>query len=464
MNLLSPTRFYPPAPTPHKSPLGPFALLLTLRRNPLEIWCEDDFRLPMQLRKTIVDRRALVNDPAAIRRIFVDNVRNYEKNELQLRLLRPALGVGIITSNGDAWRRQRQMMASLFTPQRVKAFAVAQAAAAQQCAERIAHVSRACSEHTLDVATEMGRLTLEILEHTLFGQGLACEPSMFQQAIAHYLETLGRLDYFDLVGLPDWLPRLNRLTGRKSLQHAARVVNEMIGQRRALLERGAPAPQDLITLLLSAHDAEGQAMSERELHDNIVSFIGAGHETSANALTWILYLLSQSPAWRARVEAEIDAHAHEGPAFTDLPVTRAVIEETLRLYPPIPMMSRIAHEDDTLSGVAIPAGTIVTVAAYVLHRHQTLWSDPHAFDPERFMGTARENIQRHAYIPFGAGARVCIGMSFAMTEMLVVLRCLLGRFRFDLVPGHRVMPQVRVAMRPQHGMMMRISTRQAGRP
>src|SRR5690242_509125 len=114
MDLLSPTRFYPPAPTPHKSPLGPLALLLTLRRNPLEIWCEDDFRLPIQLRKTIVDRRALVNDPAAIRRIFIDNVRNYEKNELQLRLLRPALGVGIITSNGNAWRRQRHMMAPFF--------------------------------------------------------------------------------------------------------------------------------------------------------------------------------------------------------------------------------------------------------------------------------------------------------------------------------------------------------------
>ncbi|WP_063894381.1 cytochrome P450 [Burkholderia ubonensis] len=459
MDLLQPTRFCPPMPTPHKTPLGPLALLLTIRRNPLEIWSEDDFRLPIQLRKTIVDCRALVSDPAAIRQIFVDNARNYEKNELQLRLLRPALGVGVVTANGDVWRRQRQMMAPFFTPQRVKALAGAQAAAAQQCAGRVAQVMCAGGARTLDIAEEMGRLTLEILEHTLFGQGLACEPSVFQRAIAHYLETLGRLDYFDLVGLPDWLPRLNRLKGRKTLQHAARMVDEMIEQRRALLERGEPAPQDLVTLLLSARDAAGQPLSERELHDNIITFIGAGHETSANALTWTLYLLSQSPHWRARVEAEIDAHAHEGPEFTDLPVTRAVIEETLRLYPPIPMMSRIAREDDTLSGVAIPAGTIVTVATYVLHRHQTLWRDPHAFDPERFIGTNRERIARHAYIPFGAGGRVCIGMGFAMTEMLVVLRCLLGRFRFDLVAGHPVAPQVRVAMRPQYGMKMRVSAR-----
>ncbi|CAD6514322.1 Pentalenene oxygenase [Paraburkholderia sabiae] len=403
MDLLQPVLFHPPAPAPHKSPLGRLALLLTIRRNPLEIWCEDDFRLPIQLRKSIVDHRALVNDPAAIRHIFVDNARNYEKNELQLRLLRPALGVGIITSNGDAWRRQRQMMAPLFTPQWVKTFAVGQAEAARQCAERITRSMRACGEHTLDIAAEMGRLTLEILEHTLFSHGLACEPSVFQQAIARYLETRGRLDYLDLVGLPDWLPRLNRLKGRKSLQHATRVVNEMIAQRRALLECGGPAPQDLLTLLLSARDAEGQPLSERELRDDIVTFIGAGHETSANALTWTLYLLSQSHVWRARVEAEIDAHAHEAPTFVDLPVTRAVIEESLRLYPPISMMSRVAREDDTLAGVAIPAGAIVTVAPYVLHRHKTLWSDPYVFDPERFMGARRERIARHAYIPFGAG-------------------------------------------------------------
>lgn len=458
--MLEPSAFYPPAPMPHRAPLGPLALLLTIRRNVLDIWTEADFRLPIQLRKTIVDRRALISDPAAIRHIFVDNARNYEKNELQLRLLRPALGVGLVTANGDAWRRQRQMLAPFFSPPRMNALAAAQDAAAAQSAARIAAVAQAANgDRTLDIADEMGRLTLEILEHTLFSAGLDYVPSMFQKTVAQYLETLGRLDYLDLIGMPDWLPRWNRFKGRRTLRFAAQVVDGMIDARRRMLDSGESAPPDLLTHLLSARDPAGEALSTREVHDNIVTFIGAGHETSANALTWTLYLLSQSPHWRARVEAEIDTYAHEGPHFADLPLVRAVIEETLRLYPPIPMMSRIAREADAVSGVSIPAGTIVTVAPYVLHRHETLWREPNRFDPARFLGEQRAQIARHAWLPFGAGGRTCIGMGFAMSEMIVVLRHLLRRFRFDLAPGHPVTPQVRVTMRPQYGMKMRVRLR-----
>ncbi|WP_167052993.1 cytochrome P450 [Burkholderia sp. Ax-1719] len=444
-------------------PLGPLALLLTIRRNVLDIWTEADFRLPLQIRKTIVDRRALISDPAAIRHIFVDNARNYEKNELQLRLLRPALGVGLVTANGDAWRRQRQMLAPFFSPPRMNALAAAKDAATARSAARIGAIAQAANgDNTLDIADEMGRLTLEILEHTLFSAGLDYVPSMFQKAVAQYLETLGRLDYLDLIGMPDWLPRWNRFKARHTLRFAAQVVDGMVDARRRLIDGsqdGEGVPPDLLTHLLGARDAAGRNLSTREVHDNIVTFIGAGHETSANALTWTLYLLSQSPHWRARVEAEIDAHAHEGPHFADLPLTRAAIEETLRLYPPIPMMSRIAREDDAVAGMAIPAGTIVTVAPYVLHRHETLWHDPNCFDPERFIGEQRAKIARHAWLPFGAGARTCIGMGFAMSEMIVVLRHLLRRFRFDLAPGHPVMPQVRVTMRPQYGMKMRVQLR-----
>lgn len=461
MDLIEPPPFLPPVPRPQAAPLGTLALLRTLRRNVLEIWTEDDFRQPYQVRRTIVDHRTLVNDPDAIRHIFVDNARNYDKNELQLRLLRPALGTGLVTANGDTWRRQRQMLAPFFTPPRMKALVTAQAEVVAQSVARLEQIARADAGTgaTLELGAEMGRLTLEILEHTLFGAGLVSLPSAFQQAVAHYLETLGQPALFDLLGLPGWLPRLNRIRGRKTLQLAQQVVDEMITTRQRMLDSGAAAPPDLMTQLLDARDAAGQGFSRREVHDNIITFIGAGHETTANALTWALYLLSQAPGWRARVEAEIDAHARAPADFTDLPVTRAVIEETLRLYPPIPMTSRVARERDVLPGVTIPAGSIVTVAPYVLHRHATLWDAPHAFDPERFLGENRARIARHAYLPFGAGSRICIGMGFAMNEMLVALRHLLARLRFDLLDGHPVAPQVRVSTRPQYGMKMRVTLR-----
>jgi len=255
------------------------------------------------------------------------------------------------------------------------------------------------------------------------------------------------------------VPRLNRLRGRTTLGFAERVVNDMISARRRLLASGEAAPQDMLTLLLQAQGSDGPSVSASEVRDNIVTFIGAGHETTANALTWTLYTLSQAADWRARVEAEIDENVSRGAPVTELAITQAVLEESMRLYPPVSMMSRLALQDDTVAGVHIAAGTIVTVAPYVLHRHRTLWRDADLFDPERFLGANRDAIDRYAYLPFGVGPRVCIGMGFAMTEMLLILRHLLSRFRFDLVPGHLVEPQVRLTMRPAHGMKMQVTTR-----
>jgi cytochrome P450 len=450
------SHFRPPVPTPRAKPPGPLQLLAVLRRNVLEVWSEADFEIPIQIRKTIVDRRALVSDPVGIRHVFLENARNYPKNELQLRLLRPAVGAGLLTSNGDNWKRQRRILAPLFSPKQVEAFAAAKERVVAQSAERLMQKPAGA---IVDLSEEMGRLTLEILEHTLFGQGLGRDPSEFQHAITRYFDTLGQLDLFDMLGLPSFVPRLNRLRGRTTLGFAERVVNDMISARRRLLASGEAAPQDMLTLLLQAQGSDGPSVSASEVRDNIVTFIGAGHETTANALTWTLYTLSQAADWRARVEAEIDENVSRGAPVTELAITQAVLEESMRLYPPVSMMSRLALQDDTVAGVHIAAGTIVTVAPYVLHRHRTLWRDADLFDPERFLGANRDAIDRYAYLPFGVGPRVCIGMGFAMTEMLLILRHLLSRFRFDLVPGHLVEPQVRLTMRPAHGMKMQVTTR-----
>ncbi len=447
--------FRPPAPRERTRPLSGLGMVYTLWRNPLEIWSSAHFDRPILVGKTFLGLRAVVNDPAGVRRVLLDNVANYRKDALQLRVLRPGLGTGLLTVEGEAWRAQRRALAPLFSPRQVADFAPAMHRVARAAVERI---GAGRDGRPLDVDVEMALTTLQVLEQTLFSEGLAREASEFQRAVTAYFNTIGRLDPLDLLGAPKFLPRIGRLRGREPLAFFASAVDDIIAARQRLIESGAPAPSDLLTLLLRALDPEtGRGMSLEDVRANIVTFIGAGHETTANALTWTLYLLSQAPDWLARLESEVDAHFDpdsEDDPIERLPVARAAIEEAMRLYPPAAMLSREAIGEDWLVGTRIPAGTIVTVSPYLLHRHRRLWSDPDCFDPGRFLGENREKIDRWAYIPFGAGPRVCIGMAFALQEAVIVLAHLVRRFRFELVPGHVVLPQQRVTLRPRYGMRM----------
>ena len=459
---IPPTAFRPPRPTPHEQPIGVLQTILTLRRNPLEIWSKAHYEQPILMGRSILGERAVVSEPAAVRRIFLDNVANYRKDALQMRVLAPGLGKGLLTADGEDWRAQRRALAPLFSPRQILSFAPAMRRVAAAAAERLTPRREG---RVLDVSAEMARVTLEALEQTLFSQGLGRDPGEFQRAVTSYFDTIGRLDPLDLIGAPQFLPRFGRLRGRATLEFFARAVDDIVGARKSLLASGAAAPNDILTLLLRAQDPEtGKGVSEDDVRANIVTFIAAGHETTANALTWTLYLLSQALEWRERVEAEIDAHFDPANAagFAEaLPATKAVIEEALRLYPPAATLSREAIGPDVLAGRRIRAGTVVTVSPFLLHRHRTLWKDPDAFDPERFLGANRDAIDRYAYIPFGAGPRVCIGMGFAMLEMTMVLGHLLRALRFELAPGHLVSPVARVTLRPAHGMKMILRRRQA---
>ena len=454
--------FRPPFPIPRTRTVGPLQTIAILRRNPLELWSEAHYREPILSGKTMLGERAVVSDPTAIRRVFLDNAANYRKDELQLRVLRPGLGRGLLTADGEDWRAQRRALAPLFAPRQVAAFAPAMHDVARANVERL---RRKRAGRVVDLSDEMARLTLEMLEHTLFSQGLGRDASEFQTAVSRYFETAGRVDPLDLLGLPSFIPRLGQRRARGTLEFFARAVNDIIAARRALIASGAPAPRDILALLLEAHDPEtGRGMSEDDVRANIVTFIGAGHETTANALTWSLFLLSQAPDWRARVEAEVDGAfdpAGNDASLDHLPVTRAVLEEALRLYPPAAILSREAIDADVLSGRRIRAGTVVTIAPFLLHRHHTLWRDPDMFDPSRFIGTARDAIDRFAYLPFGAGPRVCIGQGFALLEGVMALAHLVRAFRFDLMAGHRVEPVQRITLRPKYGMRMTMSERAA---
>ena len=438
-----------------------FDLLSALRSNPLTSWTEAHFEHLVLAGDGALGRVTVVHDPAAIRHILVDNAANYRKDDLQRRVLAPGLGNGLLTAEGEEWRLQRRTLAALFAPRQVTGFAPAMIEAAERLVRRW---RRRSDGRTLDVSLEMTRVTLDVLERTIFTRGRPRDPDALGRAITRYFEAIGPIDPLDLFGLPDWLPRIGRLRARPAMRFFAEVVDELIETRRGLLQSGEPAPRDILTLLLEAADPDtGRGLTDLEVRANIVTFIGAGHETTANALSWSLYLLSQAPEARRRIEEEVDAiigeRGFEPDDFGRLPYTRAVVEEAMRLYPPVPFMSRTAIETDRIGKLKIPRGSLVTIAPYVLHRHRRLWDEPDAFDPRRFLPGARERIDRFAYLPFGAGPRVCIGAAFALQEAVIVLAHAVRAARFDLEEGHAVMPLHRVTLRPAGGLPMRMRLR-----
>jgi cytochrome P450 len=452
--------FVPPFPPRTEKPRGALSTILTLRRNPLEIWGKAAFEQPFWVGRSSFGMRAMAHDPAAVRHVLLDNAANYRKDELQLKILSPGLGDGVLTAEGESWRAQRRALAPLFSPREVAGFAGAMQTVA---ARAVARLRSRRDGAVADVGELMSRMALEVLEQTLFSRGLGQEPGEFQAAITRYFDTFGRVDPLDLLGAPDFVPRIARWRGRAALKFYDEAVEQIVGSRRALIEAGGEPRRDLLTLLLAARDPEtGCGLPEASIRANIVTFINAGHETTANALTWALYLLSQAPDWRARAEAEaVSAYDPGRPdSLERCQVLRAVLDETMRLYPPAALLSREAIAADVILGAPVPAQTIVLISPYVLHRHRSLWEHPDAFDPSRFLGERREKIDRFAYIPFGAGPRVCIGAAFATQEAIIILANLMRQFRFDLVEGHPVMPRQRVTLRPRFGMKMHVRRRE----
>ena len=431
-----------------------------LRNNPLEAWSKAHFTQPVVRGGLPFLPAAVVSEPAAIQRVLLDNVGNYRKDDLLLRILSGVLDNGLLTVEGDQWRRQRRAVAPMFARKTIFGFAPAVMAAADALRARWNALP---DGSVVDVADEMTHATLDVLQRTIFSQGIERDIEEFQLAMRNYFDTIGRIDPLDALGLPDFLPRPTRFRARGSIKFFDSAVDAIIAKRRRLLAEDPRAvPRDLLTLLLEARDPHsGEPLDEAELRANIFTFIAAGHETTANALTWSLYLLSQDQEWAARVASEADGQARGEDPCGHLIETRAVIEESLRLYPPIAALSRTAIEDDELAGEPIRAGTMVIVAPYVVHRHEMLWSEPESFDPRRFLAPAREQIHRYAYVPFGAGPRICVGAAFALQEASLVLSLIMRDFTLSPVPGRDVEPLLRITLRPRGGLPMRLHRRRS---
>jgi cytochrome P450 len=450
--------YRPPAPLPPERRLGWFRLLATLKHNPLECWSDEFFREPIVKVRLPFTDGVIVNEPSAIKRVLVDNAGNYRKDPIQRRILATGLADGLLSVEGERWEMQRRTLAPLFARRTVTTFASAMLEAAAGLAERWS----ALGPHaTIDVAAEMTLITLNVLASTIFSDGIGGEYEQFRLAMNAYFGVIGRIGALDLLGVPQSVPRPGRRRLRRTMAYFEGIIDQIIESRRQRLagRPDAEGPSDLLTLLLRTADpATARSMSPAEIRSNILTFLSAGHETTANTLAWSIFLLSQAPQWRARVRAEA-ARELAGPVegLADrLIVTRAVIEETLRLYPPIAALSRVAEAADTLSSIAIRPRSLVVIAPYVLHRHHLHWEQPDLFDPSRFLPERRPAIPRFAYLPFGIGPRICIGASFALQEATIVLAALVQRFDMELVPGAQVWPLQRITLRPANGLPMRV--------
>lgn len=460
-----PEPFEPPAPVPRTGIPSRLEIIRTVLRNPLELWGEPSYTLPWIETKFINQRTLIVNDPGLIRYILVENAANYEMSNVRRLILRPILRDGLLTAEGEVWKRSRKAMAPVFTPRHAQGFAGQMLRVCEAFVDRYAGASS--EPFVTNVAVDMTELTFEILAETLFSGEIAVEKQGFAANVEELLHRMGRVDPMDLLVAPSWVPRLTRIGGRKVLDRFRGVVSETMSlRRRRTTEAPGDVPNDFLTLLLQLEGPDG--LSTSEIEDNILTFIGAGHETTARALAWCFYCVVNTPAYRETMEQEIDSVLASGADPVDwlgrMPHVLAAFEEALRLYPPAPSINRAAIEEDAWTSpegerVPIRKGISVLVMPWTLHRHALYWQKPRAFMPERFLPENRDKINRFQYLPFGAGPRVCIGATFALQEAVIALAVLMHRFRFDLTDETHPWPVQRLTTQPRGGLPMKVSAR-----
>ncbi len=460
-----PETFEAPAPIPRTVPPSRLTIIRTILNNPLELWGEPSYTLPWIDVSFFGERTLIANDPGLIRHVLVDNASNYRMAVIRQLILRPILRDGLLTAEGEVWKRSRKAMAPVFTPRHARGFAEQMLSQSQAF---LKHYEGVTGEgRVFDIATHMTELTFDILSETLFSGDIVTATNDFAGDVEALLHRMGRVDPADLLRAPSFVPRLTRIGGQRVLKKFRAVVAETMRKRQqTLIEDRASAPEDFLTLLLEAGGPGG--LTAEEIEDNILTFIGAGHETTARALAWTLYCVAHLPRYREQMEAEIDSVLAEGAPPVDwlerMPHVRAAFEEALRLYPPAPSINRAAIEPDRWTDsdgktVEILPETTILVMPWTLHRHALHWEKPRHFMPERFLPGNREKIGRYQYLPFGAGPRVCIGATFALQEAVIALATLMQRYRFDPVPGHRVWPVQKLTTQPLKGRPMRVSRR-----
>lgn len=451
-------RVVPPHRVPPERELPIWAYLRSIRDNSLRGFPRRAFEEPVTRRGLLGRSSFVLNDPEAIRRVLVENQANYARTTGTIRILRPILGDGLLISEGSAWRHQRRTMAPAFTPRAIDGLVPHIAAAIMDGLDHIADEAQA---GPVDLFTAYHRLALEVAGRAMFSVGMDEHGAELRRLIIQYGKRMGRPHLLDIVTPPGWPVPLDWSRARFRRRWIP-FLDRIIAARQAS-GRSHAGSGDLLDLLATARNPDtGAAFTPAELRDQVATMILAGHETTGGTLFWASYLLALAPEVQERVAAEARSADLTDPTGCQsdgrLPLTRAVIDETLRLYPAAFVVVRRALGPDTVAGHAVKTSDIVMVSPWVLHRHRSLWSDPEAFDPGRFLPGAPPP-SRFAYLPFGAGPRVCIGAQFALSEAVLALAQVLIRFRIELDGDEPVLPQAVVTTLPERFARFRLIPR-----
>jgi len=446
------TRFAPPPPPRPSGPVPVWRGFTGERaRTAVYGWSNLAFEKWNIERNVFGHRVHIILHPDAVQRVLLDNAANYDKPKLVKKLLLPTIGRGLLSSDGDLWRAQRRIVAASFTPPAVDALVPVFARVAEETAD-------AWSNGKRDLAAEATATTMRVISQALFSGDPRLTTHEAMSHIAAALEGVSEARLQVLLNLPLVPVSLRGLRGKRAQLYLRRTLGALVRERMR-----PEAPDDFATQMIHAlHERYDPDEANELAVDNAVTFYLAGHETTANTVTWTLFLLSEQADLQDQLAAEAAAALETGAdaALPDrLPLLRMVVEESLRLYPPVPRFDREAIAPDQLGEVDVLPGDFVSIWPWLIHRHRKLWDDPDAFDPERFAPDRRTGRHRFQYIPFGGGPRTCVGARFAMAEAVTVLACWLRRWRFRPVAGREVRASGMVTLRPRGGLPLLLQTR-----
>ena len=432
-----------------------FGRLVAMRESVIGTWGQRAYEEDILQGRFFGHSSFILNTPDAIRHVLVDNYENYTRTPAGFRVLRPVLGEGLLIAEGRAWKHQRRTLAPAFTPRAVTTLVPHMIAVTD---ETIAKLRATCGQ-PVDLREAMQRMTLEIAGRTMFSFEMGRHGPTLRDFVMEYGARLARPHLLDLM-LPQGWPSPQDFSRARFRKRWTSFVAMLMAERRAAGKNEGAPPRDLFDLMVAARDPEtGDAFTDQQLGDQVATMILAGHETTATTLFWSLYLLALDSTSQDQLAAEVQGATVTGALDLDrLKFTRAVVDETMRLYPPAFLIARAAAGPDTVAGRPVKNKDVILIAPWLLHRHEKLWRDPNAFIPSRFMPGAPPP-DRFAYLPFGVGARVCIGAHFALVEATLALAKIIGAFRIELLGQEPVIPVGVVTTQPDRSPMFRITPR-----
>jgi cytochrome P450 len=394
-----------------------------------------------------------IADPELAHEVLVERATEFYKGNIMYRVLRPFLGNGLLTSEGDFWKRQRKLAQPAFHYKRIASYADTMT----QHTHALLKTWQIGETRMID--REMMKVTLSIVNKTLFNVDISAEADRIGDAMNVILHAANE-NMNAVVALPAWIPTPKRYHQKRMIAQLDALIQQFISERRATKADNG----DLLSMLLLAQDEDGQGMDDKQLRDEVMTMFLAGHETTANALMWTFYLLSQHSDIKQRLYAEIDRVLGDRTAtlqdLAQMPYLEMVLKESMRLYPPVAALSRSPYADLQISGYTLPKDATMQISIYALHRSTRYWQNPDTYDPERFSAENEANIPRYAYLPFGGGPRVCIGNQFSMMEAKLLLVTIMQHVDLELVPNHQVIPEQLLTLRAKNSLPMVIKQRQ----